>query len=159
MFKETGISYRESIINCALIRSPKPLHFDLMESFINDSFVQYPNNPDDHSFSSSARLASEEAILRCEEERFELDIVIETAKFTIGYFQKFILNSYSSSPLNLTSTSANFHSVIRSTLIRWTIYHSIYILITRFSVFLYSIIQISFREFVFHDHIGGNTVS
>ena len=118
MFKETEVSYRESTINCALMESPKPLLFESMESVINDTFVQYPNNPDDHSFSSSARLVSEEAILRCEEERFELDIVIETAKFTIIYFQKYILNSYSALSHHLIPISNKFHSIIRSTLIR-----------------------------------------
>ena len=99
MLKEIGVSYRESTVNFVLNRSPSSLLFELSESVINNTFIQYPNNSDDHSFSSSARLASEEAILQCEEERFELDIVIETAKFTLDYFHR--LNSYSAYPDNL----------------------------------------------------------
>lgn len=119
MLKEIGVSYRESTVNFVLNRSPSSLLFELSESVINNTFIQYPNNSDDHSFSSSARLASEEAILQCEEERFELDIVIETAKFTLDYFHR--LNSYSAYPDNFMLISSSFPSIIRSTLIRWTL--------------------------------------
>ncbi|KAI6656096.1 Paired amphipathic helix protein Sin3a [Oopsacas minuta] len=89
-----------------------------VDAIINDFFVQFPNNKDDHSFYCSTRLPAEEAILRCEEERFELDIVIETAKNTISYFRKCFQNSTISVYSKVCLLCTTSHSFLRSTLQR-----------------------------------------
>lgn len=50
---------------------------------MNDTWVSFPSWSEDSTFVSSRKTQFEEHIYRCEDERFELDIVIEANAATI----------------------------------------------------------------------------
>ncbi|XP_011347883.1 paired amphipathic helix protein Sin3b isoform X4 [Ooceraea biroi] len=79
--KRLGASY------CALPKSyiqPKCSgRTQLCKEVLNDTWVSFPTWSEDSTFVTSRKTQYEEAIYRCEDERFELDVVIETNASTI----------------------------------------------------------------------------
>lgn len=59
---------------------------ELCRDVLNDSWVSFPSWSEDSTFVSSRKTQYEEYIYRCEDERFELDVVIETNAATIRVF-------------------------------------------------------------------------
>lgn len=59
---------------------------DLCREVLNDTWVSFPTWSEDSTFVSSRKTQYEEYIYRCEDERFELDVVIETNAATIRVF-------------------------------------------------------------------------
>lgn len=79
--KRLGASY------CALPKSyaqPKCSgRTNLCKEVLNDTWVSFPTWSEDSTFVTSRKTQYEEYIYRCEDERFELDVVIETNASTI----------------------------------------------------------------------------
>lgn len=83
--KQYGLSYREA----------KPYHTELKCSgqtalcreVLNDTYVSYPSVSDESSFVSSKKNQHEELLFRTEDERFELDVILETNMSTIRLFE------------------------------------------------------------------------
>lgn len=79
--KRLGASY------CALPKSyiqPKcGGRTQLCKEVLNDTWVSFPTWSEDSTFVTSRKTQYEESIYRCEDERFELDVVIETNASTI----------------------------------------------------------------------------
>ncbi|XP_049782230.1 paired amphipathic helix protein Sin3b-like [Schistocerca cancellata] len=79
--KRLGASY------CALpknYRQPKCSgRTPLCKEVLNDTWVSFPSWSEDSTFVTSRKTQYEEFIYRCEDERFELDLVIETNTSTI----------------------------------------------------------------------------
>lgn len=79
--KRLGASY------CALPKSymqPKCSgRTQLCKEVLNDTWVSFPSWSEDSTFVSSRKTQYEEYIYRCEDERFELDVVLETNLATI----------------------------------------------------------------------------
>ncbi len=59
---------------------------ELCKEVLNDRWVSFPSWSEDSTFVSSRKTQYEEYIYRCEDERFELDVVIETNAATIKIF-------------------------------------------------------------------------
>ncbi|XP_070503686.1 paired amphipathic helix protein Sin3a isoform X1 [Chironomus tepperi] len=55
----------------------------LCREVLNDTWVSFPSWSEDSTFNTSRKTQYEEFIYRCEDERFELDVVIETNSSTI----------------------------------------------------------------------------
>ncbi|KAG5673702.1 hypothetical protein PVAND_003725 [Polypedilum vanderplanki] len=55
----------------------------LCKEVLNDTWVSFPSWSEDSTFNTSRKTQYEEFIYRCEDERFELDVVIETNSATI----------------------------------------------------------------------------
>lgn len=55
----------------------------LCREVLNDTWVSFPTWAEDSTFVTSRKTQYEESIYRCEDERFELDVVIETNSATI----------------------------------------------------------------------------
>uniref|UniRef100_A0A4W3H846 SIN3 transcription regulator family member B n=1 Tax=Callorhinchus milii TaxID=7868 RepID=A0A4W3H846_CALMI len=55
----------------------------LLSSVLNDTWVSFPSWSEDSTFVSSKKTPYEEQLHRCEDERFELDVVLETNLATI----------------------------------------------------------------------------
>lgn len=79
--KRLGASY------CALPKSSEPRKCSgrtaLCKEVLNDTWVSFPTWAEDSTFVTSRKTQYEEIIYRCEDERFELDVVIETNNTTI----------------------------------------------------------------------------
>lgn len=79
--KRLGTSY------CALPKSSEPKKCSgrtmLCHEVLNDTWVSFPSWSEDSTFNTSRKTQYEEYIYRCEDERFELDVVIETNSATI----------------------------------------------------------------------------
>jgi paired amphipathic helix protein Sin3a len=79
--KRLGTSY------CALPKSSEPKkcsgRTSLCKEVLNDTWVSFPSWSEDSTFNTSRKTQYEEFIYRCEDERFELDVVIETNSATI----------------------------------------------------------------------------
>ncbi|XP_043231433.1 paired amphipathic helix protein Sin3b-like isoform X2 [Amphibalanus amphitrite] len=79
--KRLGASY------CALPKSyPQPRcsgRTQLCREVLNDTWVSFPSYSEDSTFVTSRKTQYEEYIYRCEDERFELDMVLETNLSTI----------------------------------------------------------------------------
>lgn len=79
--KRLGTSY------CALPKSSEPKKCSgrtaLCREVLNDIWVSFPSWSEDSTFNTSRKTQYEEFIYRCEDERFELDVVIETNSATI----------------------------------------------------------------------------
>lgn len=79
--KRLGTSY------CALPKSSEPKkcsgRTQLCRSVLNDQWVSFPSWSEDSTFNTCRKTQYEECIYRCEDERFELDVVIETNSATI----------------------------------------------------------------------------
>ncbi|XP_049777829.1 paired amphipathic helix protein Sin3a-like [Schistocerca cancellata] len=59
----------------------------LCKEVLNDTWVSFPNWSEDSTFVTSRKTQFEKYIYRCEDERFELDVVIETNAATIRVLQ------------------------------------------------------------------------
>ncbi|KAH7945416.1 hypothetical protein HPB49_010724 [Dermacentor silvarum] len=57
--------------------------FAFFDKVLNDTWVSFPSWSEDSTFVSSRKTQYEEYIYRCEDERFELDVVVETNLSTI----------------------------------------------------------------------------
>jgi paired amphipathic helix protein Sin3a len=82
MCKRLGASY------CALPKSHENKvkcsgRTALCREVLNDTWVSFPTWAEDSTFVTSRKTQYEESIYRCEDERFELDVVIETNSSTI----------------------------------------------------------------------------
>uniref|UniRef100_A0A6B2EGL1 Paired amphipathic helix protein Sin3a n=1 Tax=Phlebotomus kandelakii TaxID=1109342 RepID=A0A6B2EGL1_9DIPT len=79
--KRLGASY------CALPKPPEVKKCSgrtaLCREVLNDTWVSFPTWAEDSTFVTSRKTQYEEMIYRCEDERFELDVVIETNSATI----------------------------------------------------------------------------
>ncbi|XP_053692753.1 paired amphipathic helix protein Sin3a isoform X2 [Sabethes cyaneus] len=79
--KRLGASY------CALPKSHENVkcsgRTNLCKDVLNDTWVSFPTWAEDSTFVTSRKTQYEEFIYRCEDERFELDVVIETNSATI----------------------------------------------------------------------------
>ena len=79
--KRLGTSY------CALPKTSEPKKCSgrtpLCREVLNDVWVSIPSWSEDSTFNTSRKTQYEEFIYRCEDERFELDVVIETNSATI----------------------------------------------------------------------------
>lgn len=79
--KRLGASY------CALPKSHENVKCSgrtaLCKDVLNDTWVSFPTWAEDSTFVTSRKTQYEEFIYRCEDERFELDVVIETNSATI----------------------------------------------------------------------------
>lgn len=79
--KRLGASY------CALPKSSETRkcsgRTNLCREVLNDTWVSFPTWAEDSTFVTSRKTQYEEIIYRCEDERFELDVVIETNAATI----------------------------------------------------------------------------
>uniref|UniRef100_A0A182K7V0 Paired amphipathic helix protein Sin3a n=1 Tax=Anopheles christyi TaxID=43041 RepID=A0A182K7V0_9DIPT len=79
--KRLGASY------CALPKSHEGVkcsgRTNLCRDVLNDTWVSFPTWAEDSTFVTSRKTQYEEFIYRCEDERFELDVVIETNSATI----------------------------------------------------------------------------
>jgi paired amphipathic helix protein Sin3a len=79
--KRLGTSY------CALPKTSEPKKCSgrtaLCKEVLNDIWVSFPSWSEDSTFNTSRKTQYEEFIYRCEDERFELDVVIETNSATI----------------------------------------------------------------------------
>lgn len=79
--KRLGTSY------CALPKTSEPKkcsgRTELCREVLNDTWVSFPSWSEDSTFNTSRKTQYEEFIYRCEDERFELDVVIETNSATI----------------------------------------------------------------------------
>ncbi|XP_059614340.1 paired amphipathic helix protein Sin3b isoform X2 [Phlebotomus argentipes] len=79
--KRLGASY------CALPKSSEVKKCSgrtaLCREVLNDTWVSFPTWAEDSTFVTSRKTQYEEMIYRCEDERFELDVVIETNSATI----------------------------------------------------------------------------
>lgn len=79
--KRLGASY------CALPKSHENVkcsgRTSLCRDVLNDTWVSFPTWAEDSTFVTSRKTQYEEFIYRCEDERFELDVVIETNSATI----------------------------------------------------------------------------
>lgn len=88
--KRLGTSY------CVIPPSQEGLKFSgrtpLCHEVLNNQWVSFPSWAEDNSFVGSRKNQYEEYMYRCEDERFELDVVIETNASTIrvleGVFKK-----------------------------------------------------------------------
>ncbi|XP_015903335.1 paired amphipathic helix protein Sin3a [Parasteatoda tepidariorum] len=63
----------------------------LCREVLNDTWVSFPSWSEDSTFVSSRKTQFEEYIYRCEDERFELDVVIETNLSTIRYLESEVM--------------------------------------------------------------------
>lgn len=79
--KRLGASY------CALPKTSEARkcsgRTNLCREVLNDTWVSFPTWAEDSTFVTSRKTQYEEIIYRCEDERFELDVVIETNSATI----------------------------------------------------------------------------
>lgn len=79
--KRLGASY------CALPKTSEARkcsgRTNLCKEVLNDTWVSFPTWAEDSTFVTSRKTQYEEIIYRCEDERFELDVVIETNAATI----------------------------------------------------------------------------
>ncbi|XP_021968707.1 paired amphipathic helix protein Sin3a isoform X3 [Folsomia candida] len=83
--KRLGASY------CALPKNHVPAHSSartpLCREVLNDVWVSFPTWSEDSTFVTSRKTQYEEYICRCEDERFELDVIIEANADTIRTFE------------------------------------------------------------------------
>ena len=59
----------------------------LCSEVLNDTWVSFPMWSEDSTFEGTRKTQFEEYIFRCEDERFELDVVLETNLSTIRYLE------------------------------------------------------------------------
>lgn len=79
--KRLGASYCALPKSCALPKTSG--RTALCREVLNDTWVSFPTWAEDSTFVTSRKTIYEEYIYRCEDERFELDVVIETNGATI----------------------------------------------------------------------------
>ncbi|KAL1419890.1 hypothetical protein MTO96_004643 [Rhipicephalus appendiculatus] len=79
--KRYGASYRALPKN--VVQPKCSGRTPLCKEVLNDTWVSFPSWSEDSTFVSSRKTQYEEYIYRCEDERFELDVVVETNLSTI----------------------------------------------------------------------------
>lgn len=79
--KRYGASYRALPKN--VVQPKCSGRTQLCKEVLNDTWVSFPSWSEDSTFVSSRKTQYEEYIYRCEDERFELDVVVETNLSTI----------------------------------------------------------------------------
>ncbi|CAN7983566.1 unnamed protein product, partial [Ixodes hexagonus] len=79
--KRYGASYRALPKN--IVQPKCSGRTPLCKEVLNDTWVSFPSWSEDSTFVSSRKTQYEEYIYRCEDERFELDVVVETNLSTI----------------------------------------------------------------------------
>lgn len=84
--KRYGISYRSLPKNPNGEKCSGRKNDKICNEVLNDTYVSFPSWSEDSSFVSSRKTQYEEYIYRCEDERYELDHVIETNSATIQLF-------------------------------------------------------------------------
>tara|TARA_B100001142_G_C14346217_1_gene660105 strand:- start:2091 stop:5489 length:3399 start_codon:yes stop_codon:yes gene_type:complete len=70
--------------------SPASARTPLMKENLNDTWVSVTSGSEDYSFKAMRKNQYEEALFRCEDDRFELDMVLETTKLTIDALEPII---------------------------------------------------------------------
>lgn len=86
-YKRYGISYRALPANPSEAQKCSGrLNDEICKQVLNDTYVSFPSWSEDSSFVSSRKTQYEEHIYRTEDERFELDHVIETNASCIQLF-------------------------------------------------------------------------
>jgi paired amphipathic helix protein Sin3a len=84
--KRYGASYRALPKSCQQAKCSG--RTDLCREVLNDIWVSFPTwSEGDSQFMSSRKTQFEEQVFRCEDERFELDVVLETNLSTIRVFE------------------------------------------------------------------------
>ncbi|KAH0468202.1 hypothetical protein IEQ34_003235 [Dendrobium chrysotoxum] len=63
---------------------------ELEKSVLNDVWVSVTSGSEDYSFNQSRKNQYEESLFRCEDDRFELDMLLELAKATVERVQKLL---------------------------------------------------------------------
>ncbi len=94
-----GPSYRLLPANFpkAPASSRTPLHI----AHLNDNWVSVTSGSEDYSFKAMRKNQYEEALFRCEDDRFELDMVLETTKVTIEALEPVLVKIKEMSPEEL----------------------------------------------------------
>ena len=76
-----GPSYR--LLPATFPKAPASSRTPLCDAHLNDNWVSVTSGSEDYSFKAMRKNQYEEALFRCEDDRFELDMVLETTKVTI----------------------------------------------------------------------------
>jgi paired amphipathic helix protein Sin3a len=76
-----GPSYR--LLPAAFPKAPASGRTPLCDAHLNDNWVSVTSGSEDYSFKAMRKNQYEEALFRCEDDRFELDMVLETTKATV----------------------------------------------------------------------------
>lgn len=85
-YKRYGISYRTLPTPSEAQKCSGRINDEICKQVLNDTYVSFPSWSEDSSFVSSRKTQYEEHIYRTEDERFELDHVIETNVSCIQLF-------------------------------------------------------------------------
>ena len=83
-------------------KAPASARTSLCQEHLNDNWVSVTSGSEDYSFKAMRKNQYEEALFRCEDDRFELDMVLETTAVTICALQPIIdkLNAMPSDEAN-----------------------------------------------------------
>jgi len=76
MCERCGPSYR--LLPKAFPKAPASARNDLHQAVLNDNWVSVTSGSEDFSFKAMRKNQYEESLFRCEDDRFELDMIIET---------------------------------------------------------------------------------
>ena len=79
-------------------KAPASARSSLCKEHLNDNWVSVTSGSEDYSFKAMRKNQYEEALFRCEDDRFELDMVLETTEVTICALEPIVekLNAMSS---------------------------------------------------------------
>jgi paired amphipathic helix protein Sin3a len=77
-----GPSYR--LLPATFPKAPASSRTPLCDAHLNDNWVSVTSGSEDYSFKAMRKNQYEEALFRCEDDRFELDMVLETTKVTVA---------------------------------------------------------------------------
>ena len=69
--------------------APASTRTDLCKAVLNDNWVAVTSGSEDYSFKAMRKNQYEEALFRCEDDRFEIDMILETTKTCIEKLQKY----------------------------------------------------------------------
>lgn len=84
--QKAGESYR--LLPQEFPRAPAKGRTYLCNRVLNEDWVNVTSGSEDYSYKSMRKNQYEEALFRCEDDRFELDMVIETTKSAIGCLEE-----------------------------------------------------------------------
>ena len=87
MSERCGPSYR--LLPKNFPPAPCTTRTQLCKDVLNDNWVAVTSGSEDYSFKAMRKNQYEEALFRCEDDRFEIDMVLETTKSCIEKLQKF----------------------------------------------------------------------
>jgi paired amphipathic helix protein Sin3a len=73
-------------------RTKSSLRDGVVAELINDEWVSVPLGSEDFSFKKMRKNPYEDALFKCEDERYELDMIIESTITTIGFLEKIQAN-------------------------------------------------------------------